>query len=60
MIYVVYLGEGTVDVSFDNSHWRQLPGNEGCNEPVYTNPHFLRHIVPNVKLIVMMRNPVDR
>ncbi|KAK3610592.1 hypothetical protein CHS0354_009040 [Potamilus streckersoni] len=53
-------GEASVDTIFDNKRWSQLPGNQGCNEPVITTADFLRHLMPDTRLIVVMRNPVER
>jgi hypothetical protein len=58
--FLSILGEGTVDVSHDNNRWREVPGNEGCNEPRILNSHYLYHLNPKMKLIFMMRNPIDR
>ena len=53
-------GEGTVDVSHDNDRWQEIPGNEDCNEPRMLNAHYLYHLNPNMRLIFMMRDPVNR
>lgn len=53
-------GEGTVDVVFDNKFWEMLPGNEHCREPVITNADYVHHINPDIKVIFIVRNPVER
>lgn len=60
LYYYLITGEGTVDVSHDNNRWQEVPGNEGCNEPRVLNSHYLYHLNPKMKLIFMMRNPIDR
>ncbi|KAH3819858.1 hypothetical protein DPMN_121600 [Dreissena polymorpha] len=53
-------GEATVDASFDIKDWRQVPGNENCSEPAFTNADVAYHLNPNMKIIFVVRNPVDR
>ncbi|XP_060557337.1 carbohydrate sulfotransferase 15-like [Ruditapes philippinarum] len=53
-------GEGTVDTVFDNNFWQHVPGNEHCMEPIITNADYAYHINPNMKIIFMVRNPVER
>ncbi|XP_045164819.2 carbohydrate sulfotransferase 15-like [Mercenaria mercenaria] len=53
-------GEGTVDTVFDNKLWHLVPGNDHCKEPVVTNADYVYHINPDVKIIFMVRNPVER
>lgn len=53
-------GEGTVDTVFDNPRWKLIPGNEHCREPDVTNADIVHHMNPDIKIIFMVRNPVDR
>ena len=57
---IYYLGEASVDTMFDNAQWMNFEGNEKCNEPLVLNQHMLKRINPNMKLIVMLRNPIER
>lgn len=41
-------------------NWQQLPGNEDLMEPKYTNFHYLNHVSPNAKIIIIIRDPVTR
>ncbi|KAL4232298.1 Carbohydrate sulfotransferase 15 [Mactra antiquata] len=41
-------------------NWSELPGNEGLTEPKYTNFNYISHLTPDVKLIVIFRDPVSR
>ena len=54
------LGEASVDTASAGNHWQQLSRNSGCREPVVTNADYLHHINPNIKVIFLVRNPVDR
>ncbi|KAL4221010.1 hypothetical protein ACF0H5_019273 [Mactra antiquata] len=40
--------------------WSELPGNEGLTEPKYTNFHYIKHLIPEAKIIVIFRDPVSR
>ena len=53
-------GEMTTITMNSMAHWRADPRNAGLKEPKYLTPHDLHGILPNVKLIVLMRNPVSR
>lgn len=37
-----------------------LPGNENKSEPVYTNADYIYHFNPDAKIIVPLRNPINR
>ncbi|KAL3887009.1 hypothetical protein ACJMK2_026965 [Sinanodonta woodiana] len=37
-----------------------IPQNKGFHEPKYVTPHLIRHMNPNVKLIVIFRDPLER
>ena len=39
------------------SHWLNNPM---ATEPVLLTPHLLQQVLPDVKLIVMLRDPTDR
>lgn len=53
-------GEATVDTVFDNRFWPMVPGNEHCSEPIVTNADYVHHINPDIKVIFMVRNPIER
>jgi hypothetical protein len=40
--------------------WNLLPGNDGLTEPRYTNFHYIKHLTPDAKIIVIFRDPVTR
>ena len=37
-----------------------MPENRGCDEPQYMTAHYVKHILPDVKIMVILRNPIDR
>ncbi|XP_060570879.1 carbohydrate sulfotransferase 15-like [Ruditapes philippinarum] len=53
-------GEASVSLFWDNNDWMKFPENLGQREPLYIVPHYIRHIIPDTKLIIMLRNPVER
>ncbi|XP_048762961.2 carbohydrate sulfotransferase 15-like isoform X2 [Ostrea edulis] len=53
-------GDGTPMDMWDFRGWKMIPQNKGLKEPRYLTPHLIKHINPVVKLIVILRNPVDR
>ncbi|XP_046554771.1 carbohydrate sulfotransferase 15-like [Haliotis rubra] len=52
-------GEGSPSTAWQNSHWRHLPGNYNCTEPRVLNPHYIYHLNPATKIIIVIRNPTD-
>ncbi|XP_069139198.1 carbohydrate sulfotransferase 15-like [Argopecten irradians] len=53
-------GEGSQSTLWDHRWWWLFPGNKNDEEPKLLNAHFVRHILPDVKLVVILRDPVDR
>ncbi|XP_071098167.1 carbohydrate sulfotransferase 15-like [Haliotis cracherodii] len=53
-------GEGSVDIMWDNHLWQELPRNNKCTDPCFTNADYVHHLNPGTKIIVALRNPVDR
>ncbi|XP_053407712.1 carbohydrate sulfotransferase 15-like [Mercenaria mercenaria] len=53
-------GEASVSLFWDNNEWMKFPENRGQREPVYIVPHYVHHIIPDAKLIIMLRDPVER
>ena len=54
------VGEASPSIFWEASHWKELPENRGLDEPKYVTAHYVKHIVPDVKIIVILRNPTDR
>lgn len=55
-----FTGEASVSLFWDNSEWMKYPENKGQAEPTYIVPHYIHHIIPHVKMILMLRDPVER
>ncbi|XP_041376362.1 carbohydrate sulfotransferase 15-like [Gigantopelta aegis] len=53
-------GEGTSDTMWDNRYWSELPGNENCSSVCVTNADYVHHLTPGAKIIVAVRDPVER
>ncbi|KAK3579908.1 hypothetical protein CHS0354_031428, partial [Potamilus streckersoni] len=53
-------GDGTPSDVWDFAGWPMIPQNKGLSEPVVLTPHLVRHINPRVKMIVILRDPVER
>ncbi|XP_061187382.1 carbohydrate sulfotransferase 15-like [Saccostrea echinata] len=46
---------------WDHNHWREIPQNDpNSSEPKFLTPHFVRHVQPNIKLILLLREPAER
>ena len=58
--HLVLAGEATVDTVFDSPRWQDFPENENCPEPRITNADYIYRFMPNLKVILLLRNPVER
>lgn len=58
--YRSVIGEMTSITLVDYPHWREDRRNSGLDQPKYLIPHDVYNLNPNVKLIVLFRNPVTR
>ncbi|XP_025089224.1 carbohydrate sulfotransferase 15-like [Pomacea canaliculata] len=57
----VITGEGSPTYFWDFSGWELIPQNTGATaETALVTPHCLRHLTPDVKLLLMLRHPVER
>lgn len=54
------VGEMTTITLPDVAYWREDPRNAGLKEPKFITPHDIYPILPKMKLIVLMRNPLTR
>lgn len=58
---IVYVsGDGTPMDMWDMSGWVNIPQNLGLKEPRFITPELMKHVNPNVKLIIILRDPVQR
>lgn len=58
--YDFFEGEGSPSNLHLNTHWRHLPGNENLDEPKYVILDYIHHYIPQARIVVIFRNPVDR
>ena len=58
---LLILGDGSASTVWDNRGWPHIP--ENCNyteRPVVLHAHLIKHILPQAKILVILRNPIDR
>lgn len=54
-------GSGDPMDFWDEFAWKLIPQNDPkADEPLWTTPYFVHHMNPNVKLLLMLRDPVER
>nr|KAG5693862.1 hypothetical protein BaRGS_009918 [Batillaria attramentaria] len=53
-------GDGTPMDFWDFRAWPLIPQNKGLKEPVVLTPHLMKHVYPDPKFIVILRDPVNR
>ncbi|GFO41720.1 carbohydrate sulfotransferase 15 [Plakobranchus ocellatus] len=53
-------GDFTPDYLCDSMRWRCMEGNEESQTPRYTNAHAIHRLNPNAKIIILLREPVER
>ncbi|ELT90468.1 hypothetical protein CAPTEDRAFT_222727 [Capitella teleta] len=53
-------GEASASTLWDNRVWKHFPENQGLSEPRMLIAQHLHHFQPQAKIIVIIRNPVDR
>ena len=51
---------GSTNYAYFNDGWRDHPGNQGLAEPKFVFAHTLRALVPQAKLIFIIRQPTER
>ncbi|KAL8595211.1 hypothetical protein ACOMHN_043364 [Nucella lapillus] len=56
----VVAGDATPSYFYDNYNWQQYSGNEGCSEPRVVLANHIVHLNPAVRLVVIIRHPVNR
>ena len=46
---------------WDQTQWKFIPQNDpNTSEPTFTAPDLLKHVLPQVKLILLLRDPIER
>ncbi|XP_061187470.1 carbohydrate sulfotransferase 15-like [Saccostrea echinata] len=54
-------GHGDPMDFWDHSHWREIPQNAPYSKsPKFLTPHLVKHVQPNIKLILLLREPAER
>ena len=53
-------GDASPSYFYDNYHWPEYSGNEGCTEPRVILANHIRHLNPDVRIILIIRHPVKR
>ncbi|KAK7102532.1 uncharacterized protein [Littorina saxatilis] len=53
-------GDASPSQFYDNNEWPLYSGNEGCTEPRIILANHLHHLNPDVKIILIIRHPVER
>ncbi|XP_076468967.1 carbohydrate sulfotransferase 15-like [Babylonia areolata] len=56
----VICGDGSPSYFYDNYFWKLYSGNENCTEPRVILAHHLFHLNPRLKIVMIIRHPVDR
>ena len=54
------IADFTPAYSWNNDFWSKDPANANQHEPVSLIPHKVKHLLPDAKIMAMVRNPVDR
>ncbi|XP_014776385.2 carbohydrate sulfotransferase 15 isoform X1 [Octopus bimaculoides] len=52
--------DGSPTVFWDFTGWPLIAQNKGLEQPTVLTPHCISHLTPNVKFILLLRNPVER
>ncbi|XP_029646401.1 carbohydrate sulfotransferase 15 [Octopus sinensis] len=52
--------DGSPTVFWDFTGWPFIPQNKGLEQPKVLTPHCISHLTPNVKFILLLRNPIER
>ena len=58
MLYIAV--DGTPAYLWDYKGWETITGNHGLQEPRYILAHALYTLVPNAKIIAILRDPTSR
>ncbi|XP_060602535.1 carbohydrate sulfotransferase 15-like [Ruditapes philippinarum] len=53
-------GDATPMDFWDMSGWKVIPQNSRLKEPVIITPHLIKHMNPHVKLVLILRDPIER
>ena len=45
---------------WDYDCWTDIPGNRGLAEPKYTLAHSIKKLVPDARILMILREPTSR
>ncbi|KAK2142003.1 hypothetical protein LSH36_1007g01009 [Paralvinella palmiformis] len=52
--------DGSVSMFWEDAGWNQVPGNGRLPAPIYTTARTLAHFQPKARIILLLREPVER
>ncbi|KAL4236718.1 hypothetical protein ACF0H5_005102 [Mactra antiquata] len=55
-----FKGEGSPSNLHLNTHWKEFKGNENLDEPKYVILDYIHHFLPQTKIIITFRDPIER
>nr|KAI8768830.1 carbohydrate sulfotransferase 15-like [Biomphalaria glabrata] len=58
--YPKITGDGSVSTLWYNDDWWKNPENCGMTVPKFTNAHHVYAVIPQARIIIILRNPIDR
>ena len=53
-------GDASPTYLVENTQWDVFEGNEGCSEPRVIPASFIRHMYPDARIIILLRDPIER
>lgn len=59
-VHTMVTGDVSPAILWDQGYWRLMPENAGLEEPAVLVPHLIKHLLPDTKFIIIVRNPTDR
>jgi hypothetical protein len=61
LITLVFSGHGDPMDFWDQSSWKRIPQNDFTADiPRLTTPSLIKHVNPNIRLILILRDPIER
>ncbi|KAH9496541.1 Carbohydrate sulfotransferase 15 [Bulinus truncatus] len=52
--------DGSASTAWDSNNWQKIEENQNCSLPVYLIADMIVKVIPNTRLIMLLREPVDR
>lgn len=60
LLCLLFPGEASASTMWDNNAWTFFYDNSSDGEPPFLTQDFIHAVQPDAKLIVMLRDPVER